>query len=378
MIRLLLIIRSLNQGGAERQLVELVRGLDKSRFAVTVATFYDGGKLRPELERFERVKVCSLHKKGRWDILPFLFRLERLVLQLRPHIIYASMGVSNELGLLAGRTVGARVAWGLRASNVDFSRYGWASQWSFRVGAWLSRFADLIIANSYAGKQHQIAQGYHGKRMIVIPNGIDTGRFYPDREGGRRLREEWRIEDGRALIGLVGRLDPMKDHPTFLRAATLLRKERPHVRFVCVGDGPEAYSRELAALAEALDLSEHLIWAGARSGSDMPSVYSALDIACSSSSDGEGTSNAIAEAMACEVPCVVTCVGDAARLVGKSEQIVPPRNPAALSAALQRLLDLPCEQRAAIGKEAREHIVKEYSVTLLASRTESALINLLR
>ena len=74
MIRLLFLIRSLEQGGAERQLTELVKGLNRQRFAIKVVTFYDGGALRLELEGIAGVQVLALHKKRRWDLLPFLCR----------------------------------------------------------------------------------------------------------------------------------------------------------------------------------------------------------------------------------------------------------------------------------------------------------------
>src|SRR5438128_1272138 len=118
-IRLLFLIRSLDRGGAQRQLVELAKGLDKTRFEVTVATFYDGGALRGEIEGADGVAVLSLHKKGRWDLLPFVWRLLQTVRRVRPQVIHGYMGVANELSLLVGRLVGALVVWGLRASDMD-------------------------------------------------------------------------------------------------------------------------------------------------------------------------------------------------------------------------------------------------------------------
>src|SRR6266508_1506061 len=99
--------------------------------------------------------------------------------------------------------------------------------------------------------------------MVVIPNGIDTERFIPDGEARQRMRRQWEVAENQRLIGLVGRLDPMKDHPTFLRAAALLAQKRNDVRFVCVGSGAAAYTRALRALAEKLNLGTCLIWAGA-------------------------------------------------------------------------------------------------------------------
>src|SRR6266511_1095274 len=131
MIRLLFLIRALNTGGAQRQLTELVKGLDKTRFAVTVATFYDGGALRSEIDDLGGVNVLSLHKRDRWDLLPFLWRLICLVREVKPQIVHGYMDVANELGLLMARMVGARAVSGLRASNMDLSRYDWAAAWGF-------------------------------------------------------------------------------------------------------------------------------------------------------------------------------------------------------------------------------------------------------
>ena len=377
MIRLLFLIRSLGAGGAERQLVELVKGLDKSRFAVTVATFYGGGAFRGELDGLRNVRVVSLEKKGRWDVLPFVARLWRVARRTRPHVILSSMGISNELGLVVGRAAGAKVVWSLRTSDIDFSHYGWMSRWSFRVGALLSRFPDLIIANSHSGKEYHIARGYYGKRMIVISNGIDTDTFRPDAEAGMRVRREWGIGEEERVIGIVGRLVPVKDHSTFLRAAALLVGEQCAARFVCVGGGAGEYQTALRSLASDLGLDGKVVWAGARS--DMPAVYNALDVACSSSI-GEGLPNVVAEAMATGVPCIVTDVGDSARLVGQSgvvQMVVPKGNPEAIAAAWIGLLNLSPDERAALGRQARERILSEYSVAQLVRRTEAALLGLL-
>lgn len=202
----------------------------------------------------------------------------------------------------------------------------------------------------------------------MIPNGIDTERYCPNREAGQQVRAEWSINEQQTLVGLVGRLDPMKDHPVFLRAAALLAQEQPDVCFVCVGDGPRPYNQELQALGEALGLGERLIWAGARS--DMPAVYNAFDIASSSSSYGEGFSNAIAEAMACGVPCVVTDVGDSARIVGDMGVVVPPKHPEALASGWKVAL---AKGRREMALKARLRIVENFGVKRLIEQTEAAI-----
>jgi len=238
----------------------------------------------------------------------------------------------------------------------------------------MSRFSDLIIVNSYAGKDYYIANGYCGKRMMVIPNGIDTEHFQPNEESGQRVRDEWGVTDEQVLIGHVGRLDPMKDHANFLQTAFLLVRERDDVRFVCIGGGPEPYRRTLHNIAEGFELTERLKWIGARQ--DMCAVYNALDI-LTSSSYGEGFPNVIGEAMSCGTPCVVTGVGDSARIVEDTGIVVPPKVPDALYQAWKKLLSLSKEEREARGQEARERICAEFSLRHLIERTERALGGLL-
>lgn len=375
MIRLHFIISSLDCGGAQRQLALLTKGMNPTRFAITVVTIYDGGALRDEIEHLEGVRLVSLHKKGQWDFLRPTWKLSRILSSEQSDIVHGYMDVANLLALLSGKAVGARVVWGLRASDVDFALYGRRSAWIHRLASWLSAAPDLIVANSHAGMRHHVSEGYCDKRMVVIPNGFETRAFYPDVAAGQRMRHAWGVKKHEALIGLVARLDPMKDHRTFLRAAALLLRERRDVRFACVGGGPSGFHQELLALAEELGLADRLVWTG--EVSDMRAVQNALDIATSSSSSGEGFSNAIGEAMACGVPCVVTDVGDSAILVGSTGLVVPAAEPVAMATAWKRLLDLPTRERTALGSAARQRIIEEYSIEQLVSRTESVLAKLM-
>jgi glycosyltransferase involved in cell wall biosynthesis len=209
--------------------------------------------------------------------------------------------------------------------------------------------------------------------MMVIPNGFDTEVFQPDREAGRRMRRTWRIPEDQPLVGLAARLDPIKDHGSFLRAAALLAQERDDVRFVCVGGGIAPYREELQSLATDLGLSDRLVWAG--EVEDMRAAHNALDIATSSSLS-EGFPNTVGEAMACGVPCVVTNVGDSAVLVGTTGRVVSPSAPDELMAAWAELLDMSSANRAALGQAARDRITSEYSTSKLVDRTEAALVKL--
>jgi glycosyltransferase involved in cell wall biosynthesis len=366
--RLAFIIRDLNYGGAQRQLITLVKGMDKKSFDVTLLYFYSGGILLKDLKD-SGCRIICLEKQGRWDVLGFFWRLFQHLKTINPDILHGYLGESNLVTIFVKPFFrSSRIIWGIRESNTPPGRYGWLGRLLSLLGSPLSAFTDLIVVNSHAGKDYYLSQGYASDKMVVISNGIDTERFQPDLEAGGKVRAEWGVSENMILIGLVGRLDPMKDHHTFLQTAALLSKERQDVRFVCVGVGEETYTKELYQLTSDLGISEQVIWAGGRS--DMPAVFNALNITCSSSCYGEGFPNVIGEAMACGVPCVVTNVGDSAWIVGDTGIVVPPENPEALAAGWNSLLNLALTDRLALTEKSRKTIIENFSVRNLVEKTE--------
>ena len=365
-LRVALLIRSLEVGGAEVQLVALARGLQRKGHTVSVITFYPGGSLEPLL-RNEGIAVLCPHKRGRWDLLSFAGRLWRVLRRLRPHVLHTFLGGPNLFGaLLKPFLPRTRVVWGVRASDMDLNRYDWTWRAMFRAEGLLSRVPDWIVANSNAGRDFIAAQGFRKDHIAVIPNGIDTDRFRPDRIGGAAVRAEWRVPAGMPLIGLVARIDPMKGHATFLEAAALLRARLPDARFVCVGNGPVAYAQEMRALAAKLAMDSAVIWAGERH--DIPAVLSALDLATLTSIT-EGFPNALCEAMACAHGCVTTDVGDAAMIVGDTGIVVPRADARALADAWERTLQRPAEQQREMGLRARRRVEENFSVETMVTRT---------
>jgi glycosyltransferase involved in cell wall biosynthesis len=371
--KVVFLIRDLNYGGAQRQLVTLVKGFDKQSFDVSVLYFYSDSPLEKDL-RDSDIPIICLEKRGRWHLFGFFWRLVQHLKYIHPDVLHGYLGESNLLTILLKPFFpSTQMIWGVRESNTNPDYYGWLGRLLSFVNCFLSRFADLIIVNSHAGQAYYLEYGYFADRMVVIPNGINTEKFKPDPESGSKVRAEWGISKDTILIGLVGRLDPMKDHPTFLKAAALLCEHRQDVRFVCVGRGPENYAQELYHLINELGISEKVIWAGARA--DMPAVHNALDIAASSSCYGEGFSNAIGEAMACGVPCVVTDVGDSAWIVSDTGVVVPVKNPEALKTAMKRLIDnidTPDSNRHYI----RQRIIEQFSVLQLVLKTQETILGI--
>jgi glycosyltransferase involved in cell wall biosynthesis len=367
------LVRSLDAGGAERQLIELVKHLDRSQIQAVIVTFYEGGLLRSELENDKDISLYCLGKGGRWELLRFFDRLIKLIKLEKPDLIHGYLDVPNLFALLAGRLTGCKVIWGLRASQRDLSSYDWTVGVIYRLTKWLSFWPDCIIVNSHAGKTFHVNQGYYSKRMKVISNGIDTKRFYPDVESGIKYRHQFNIIDKDVLIGQVGRLDPRKDPENFLRAAAILIQNHPELRFIYIGDGPPPYRELLKTLSKELGISEKLIWTGTIS--DMRTVYNALDV-LSLSSSTEGFPNVVGEAMACSIPCVVTSVGDATWIVGDEGIVVPPENSSALADGLEQMIIMSVESRKAMGARARARVETCFEVNALADRTGQLFMDL--
>ena len=189
----LFLIPSLVAHGAERQLCELVRHMDRTRFEIHVVVFYDpgsyiGGELGSEIASLPNVTLHSLHKRrGLPGFLIALPRLLSLIQRIKPEILHGYMD-GNLPVLLMGRLLRKRIVWGIRRSSNDRSKL---SRRALRLGAVmarLSRYVDLIIFNSEAGRTSHERIGMRGRRAHVIPNGFDILRFTPNPVEGAAQR----------------------------------------------------------------------------------------------------------------------------------------------------------------------------------------------
>lgn len=371
MIRITFLVHSLEIGGAEVQLSVLARGLDRNKFEPTVICFHDAGALSTDLEK-AGITVITLGLCGYKDIVGFVFRLIRAVRNSQPHIVYSYLDFPNAIAALIKPWVShSRLIWGIRTSDMKLENRSLSWRTWFSLERLLSRTADLIICNSWAGRQHLKRNQFHMDALIVVENGIDTELFYPNPASRTRYRVELNYSDDDIVIGLVARLDPVKDHETFLRAAAELAGKLPAARFICIGGGPAEYTNKLKTLGDSLGLGHRLIWTGARS--DVSDLLNAMDIATLCSAYGEGFPNAVGEGMATALPFVTTKVGDAHRVVGDTGIVVPTASPIALAAAWHRLAELSPKERAASGAAARARIVSKFPQKLMIDKTSELL-----
>lgn len=371
-MRIAFLAHSLDVGGSERQLTTLAAGLHRRGHDVLVFVLRGGGRLEREL-REAGVAIKTVESARAWY---HPGSLRRLVSSLRgwdPDVIHSYLVVPNVvLATLRPALQRPRLVWGVRASRSD-ANYTLARS-AFAVTKVLARVPDLVIANSESAQRFHHEQGYAAHKVIVINNGVDTARYQRDEAGATRVRREWGVPVDAPLVGMVARLDPVKGHSNFVCAAGQVARADVAARFVCVGPPAGQARNRLERLAEKVGVGDRLMWIGARD--DLAAVYSALDVCCLASRS-EGFPNAVAEAMACGTPCVVTDVGDAATIVDGAGVVVERGNSEALAAGVKELLSQPAGAQRSLGETARQRIVSRYSAESLVERTERALQALL-
>jgi glycosyltransferase involved in cell wall biosynthesis len=352
--KVLYVITHLWVGGAEATLTRLVTAEPRIADEITVVALRPGG---PHADRMRAggVTVVELNFGALLGIAAGLYRLARLIARTRPDIVQGWMyhgDLAALIGLaLSGRRRSTRLAWAIRGSDIDFSRYSRQLRLVVKACALLSRLPDLVTANSAAGLKTHLGYGYRPRRAEIVPNGVDTQRFRPDASLRAAARRELGIPSEAIVIAHVARINPMKDHDCFLAAMV----ELPDLRALLIGTD-----------TEHLPDRANLLRLGGRD--DVERLLPAADLIVSSSAFGEGFSNALAEGMACGLPAVSTDVGDAALIVGDTGAVVPPRDPRALASAIRALAGEDPAVRAERARRARARIVEEFSLERSVAR----------
>ena len=360
MIRIAHIITGLGVGGAEAMLCKLVAGLDTKMFQQHVISLNDFGAAGQEIRRLG-IPVAALGMGRNWPNPSAILRLASLLGAHQPDVVQTWMYHANLIGSIASlRARHAAVVWNIRRGRLDRHTDRRSTLWTSKACAALSRkIPSRIVCCSHSSRDWHCGQGYADSRMMVIPNGFDLSRFAPDAEARRTLRSELGIPDSSPLAGLVARFDPPKDHETFVRAAALLSRERPDAYFVLCGDRVDSTNARLIGWIRSAGIQHRCRLLGPRK--DVARIFASLDVLISPSII-EGFPNAIGEAMACAVPCVVSDVGDSSRIVGRVGRVVPPRDPPAMARALADLLSMPREARIELGMAGRRRIAEKFSI----------------
>jgi glycosyltransferase involved in cell wall biosynthesis len=374
-IKIIHIINSFEYGGAEVMLGNLVTRSDRARFEPSVVSLIDDLRLADGIAAAGLpVRVLGM-RPGVPDPRG-LARLACLLRRDRPHVVQTWMDHSNLIGALAARLAAPTVlVWGVHHSRHVRGLTKGTTLLTVAACARLSRrLPAAIVCCSEQSRAEYERRGFAAEKLVVISNGFDTALFRPDTRARMEVRREVGLGPDVPLVGLVARYDAVKDHPTFLRAAALLRRRLPAVHFLLCGDQVDRANAELESALEALGLCDCCHLLGPRR--DVARIQASLDLA-TSSSISEAFPLCLGEAMACGVPCVATDVGDSAAILGETGRIVPPRAPALLASAWEELLSLGPEARSRLGMAARRRIQERYDLAAVAGRYENLYERLL-
>lgn len=367
-MKVMFMLPSLHSGGMERQLSILAKNLHKRNIDVQVLTFFPGGSFVAPIKE-AGIEICCLKKNGFWDIL-FFWRLFWKIRKEKPDVIYTYMPFANIISALTKKiSPNVTVVWATISSFMELKRYSWLHKCIYTLERMLSKIPDVVVSNTSAGAKYHIAHGYQEENLIVIPSGIDVEEFTPRLERRNMMRLVFGLSPDCTAIGIAARLDPIKNHPAFFKAASILlernKQNAQNIKFVCIGYCDLKSLKILEKQIENFNLTDHVIWTGHCEAMD--TAYATLDIATSSTRD-TGFPNAVAEAMSCAVPCVALKSGDNPLIVGDTGIIVEPDNPEALAEGWQKLLNIGAEERHALGLKARTRIEKQFSVDALTDR----------
>lgn len=362
-IRVVHLITGLGLGGAQRQLYQLVQA--NSTIQHHVVSMTDRGAYGELLERLNTPVSClgmpsrKISWNGPWKLLQVLHREQ-------PQILQTWLNHADLLGLMVwlchwgwgGNAT--RLLWNLRSCYGSQPGMPKLSRQVLSLCAWFSRLPYGIVVNSEAVLRSHREAGFRARRWQIIPNGIDTDKFHPNKE----LRGALQAQYGAGpLIGHVGSFNSLKDHSLLLSSFLLLGLRVTQAQFfLCGMSGVEDTNPDLQALIpEAIRSRVHLLGAH-----DSAQLLPGLDV-FALSSRVEGSSNVIAEALACGVPCVSMDVGDSREIIGPYGTVIQKRDPQAFSEALMEAIH-PAKRKQWPPQALHERIVQRYSMQLMQKR----------
>ena len=349
-MNILHVITTINRGGAENHLLDLVKGQRADGKSVSVA-YLRGGGYWAEAYRAMGVEVHDLSLKYYGQLAP-LSKLRRVIRGSEFDIVHAHLPPAELYTRLALMGTGRSLPLVISKHNDEGFYRGPGER---LMGRWVARRAAHVIAISQAVNRFMAGPGLgiDAQKLQSIYYGIDAERFANDSSVKRaELRKQWGIPGGALVVGFTGRLVPQKDLPTLIRGFALFSSQFSNARLVIVGIGQ--LETELKQCAEEAGVAERIVWAGFRD--DIPAVMSAFDV-FALTSHYEGFGLVLLEAMASRLPVIATRVSAIPEVVieGETGLLVSPHAPEELASAFCKVCDQSFRRR--LGDAGRQRVL---------------------
>jgi sugar transferase (PEP-CTERM/EpsH1 system associated) len=348
-INVMHILPSLEIGGMENGVVNLVNGMDKNVFRPFVCCLEREGPLKEKLRR--DVTVLNLRQKeGIRFLLPFqlsvLFKKHGISI-VHTHNFYTSL-----YGI-----IGARIA---HVPVIIHGEHGMLMQQKKRrkiIAGLLIRGTDCVTTVSEELEGFLVnSMGISKNRVVTIKNGVELAKF--ENSNCESLRSSLGLQVENLVIGSVGRMVPVKDHVSLISAFAQVNRIIPNTKLLLIGDGP--LHGQLERAAKDSGVFEKTRFLGERS--DIHDLLELMDVFVSASLS-EGMSNVILEAMASKLPVVATQVGNNPQLIsdGITGRLVPAQQPATLAKAIVDVLS-DAKKAKTMGKSGYEFVKQNFSL----------------
>jgi len=357
MTNVLHIIDSFEQGGTERQAVQLVRLLQASgRCRVHLACMQNKGPLRRAADHLGLGEIREYPLNSFYDrnFTTQAWRLVRFLKANEIEVVHTHDFYTNIFGMIAATMarVSARIASKRETDGFRTSKQKRAERVAFRL-------AHRVVANSEAVREQLIREGVRAEKVVRLYNGLDLERLKIPADLKREdILAALRLPAQRRFVTIVANLNhAVKDHPTFLRAAERVHRAFPDAGFVIAGEGELLPS--LREVARQLGIEQNVFFLGRCD--QVAELLFASDV-CALSSTAEGFSNAILEYMAAARPVVLTDVGGAREAVveGETGYIVPPRDDERMADQIIQLLRKP-ERAREMGERGKQRVIDQFS-----------------
>jgi glycosyltransferase involved in cell wall biosynthesis len=358
------LLPSLISGGAERGTVELAGALVEAGWTSYVAS--GGGPLESEIARAGATHLTlPLASKNPLVMRRNTGTLIRLIRQLGVDVVHARSRAPAWSAGAAARTTGRHFV------TTFHNAYGVRTALKRRYNSVMARGDRVIAISDFVADHAANVYGVSRDRLRTIPRGVDLAVFDPNRVSAQRiinLAGQWRLPDGMSVVMLPGRLTRWKGGLDFIEAVAKLGRRN----ICCVLAGSEqrpGFRRELeVAIRDTGVAGGFRIVEECR---DMPAAYMLADVVVSASRDPEGFGRVIVEAQAMGRPVIATNHGGARETIVPEVTgwLVPPRDPAALAAAINEALSLGADERQQLGGRARAHIATNFTREAMCART---------
>lgn len=361
MKRILHIITELGSGGAENMLYKLLKYSDRTKFYHEVLSLMDEGIYGEKiLELGIKVHCLRISKE---NMISSLMKARNICKGF--DIIDTWLYHADIFGFIVAKILlKKKLVWNIRHSNLDKEVNKPSTLRIVKINSFLSKYVDCITYNSNKAFENHIKFGYINKNSVVIPNGFELDKFKFNLENRIRVRKELGLDEKQKVIITVGRWDIQKDYYTLLKALNELKKQNNEFKMIMVGNNLDYSNDDLVTLVDKYDLKTNVILLGMRN--DIPELLSAADIYISSSL-GESFSNAIGEAMACELHCIVTDVGDSKLIVGDTGEVIDAKDYIGMASKIMNIIKMPNIIRNVGG---RERVIKNYEIKTIVKKIE--------